>query len=240
VVVFRAGGNFAVLKFVLLVVSVLPIYADDFAFCSATATDTSGNVQPWNCPDNWQRGLRSFIKAGGNTVSVDLTNYIWPSFSAPPGLTIDYNGESKTSAIGEFVISGGSGTGNLMGIIVDDYAAFAIGIASYSEVYSSNFVYPLPGLGMGQMVTFPFTFGVPFTLTLADDIRFGGGAHNGGESTMEKVTVLSGSLTIFDANGNPVPGATISEVPEVSSAWLLLTMAAGLGLSRALSLPFVK
>jgi hypothetical protein len=44
------------------------------------------------------------------------------------------------------------------------------------------------------------------------------------ESDMEDVTSLSGTLTVFDSNGNPVAGASISEVPEVSSLALLLSV----------------
>ena len=105
------------LPFVLLSVpalSTLPARADT-EYCNATATDSSGNVQPWNCPSNWDRGIGSSITASGGTLQVMLDNYIWPIVPTVPGLLIQYSGEAATSASGEFVISGGQELVSLWG-----------------------------------------------------------------------------------------------------------------------------
>jgi hypothetical protein len=132
-----------------------------------------------------------------------------------------------------------------MGFENGDFFAYFVN-SSASEGYSSNFVgwtkYPYTPL-----VTIPFTFGVPFVLTLADNITFSGStagrfSQNEG-SFIEDITAVDVTYTVFDSDGIPVNGATIAEVlvPEVSSAWLLITMAAWLGLCRALrGLPSAK
>ena len=106
---------------------------------------------------------------------MDLHNYIWYDFVAPPGLSIQYSGQTATSSSAEFVVQGGSGSGQLMGTVWVDYAAWhwGRGPAGASEVYDSNFVWPR-GVHGRQLLVFPFTFGVPFTLRLADDIKFFG------------------------------------------------------------------
>jgi hypothetical protein len=81
-------------------------------------------------------------------------------------------------------------------------------------------------------VAVPFTFGVPFPLTLADDITFEGRALNPGPvSAIDDLTSVYVTLHVFDDSGNPVSGASIAEVPELSSLTLLITVV-GLGLLR--------
>jgi len=49
----------------LLAALTLPAYADGFASCTATVTDSVGNVQPWNCP-HWSAFIsESSITASG-------------------------------------------------------------------------------------------------------------------------------------------------------------------------------
>src|ERR1035438_2524786 len=146
-----------------LALCTLPVRAD-LAYCTATATDSSGNVQPWQCPE-WSDFIsESSITASGSSLNAQLDNYMLGAEVPAAGLVIQYQGELSTSSSGEFVISGGSGTGQLRGFDYSDLFAYFDNSAA-SEVYSSNFVYPTRG---GGPVTIPFTFGVPFTLTLAD------------------------------------------------------------------------
>src|ERR1035437_5924669 len=136
-------------------------------------------------------------------------------------MLIQYSGESETSTSGEFVISGGTGNGELMGTATGDYAAwhYGRGPAGANESYYSNFVYPGGRVGYQVPVTFSFTFGVPFTLTLSDEMDFYGSAQYPYDSDLEDITLVYTTLAVFDSNGNPLAGAIISSVPEISSAW---------------------
>jgi hypothetical protein len=221
---------FPLLFLSVLVIATFPARAD-IAYCDATATDALGNVQPWTCSAGWLRGSGSYIRASGNVLNVSLMNYIWPMVTPSPGLTVQCTGEVSTSSSDELMITGGSGTGELMGYAMWDYAAWhnGRGSAGASEVFLSNFVYPTRG---GEIITIPFIFGVPFFLTISDDIQFSLSATYPYYSEFEDVTSVAATLNVFDNNGNPVPDALISSVPEVSSLGLLATVAAGLGMLR--------
>jgi hypothetical protein len=145
-------------------------------------------------------------------------------------LLIQYSGESKTSTTGEFIISGGSGAGVLIGTANGDFFAHREGVANAGETYVSNFVQPGGG-PYSKTVILPFTYGVPFVLTLEDDMVFSGSTSLFGYSELEDVTSVDVTFAIFDdSHRGPVPGAFISAVPEVSSAWLLVTVSGGMGL----------
>ena len=208
----------------------LPAYAD-IAFCSGTITDSSGFIQPWSCGSRWLSGLGSSITASGSNIHVNLVNYIWYDFAPPPGFLLEYSGETQTSATEEFVITGGTGASELRGLARGDYAAWHWdhGPAGASETYISNFVYPGMGVNYSDLVTVPFTFGVPFTLSLSDDIRFSGNANYPYDSDLEDITTVYLDLSVFGADGNPVPGASISAVPEMSSLGLTAALLAGFG-----------
>src|ERR1035438_2928846 len=206
-----------------LALAALPVRSD--LECTGFTIDSSGNQQPWQCPP-LSPGLlshtsESSIGLSEGVLSVDFFTSLIVDIEAPAGLDIIYQGESSTSSTGEFVVSGGSGTGELIGF---DYSG-EDGYGSNGEVddfLTSDF---------GLATTLPFTFGVPFTLTLADTLTFRGDSaissnQNWGYEHYVDITYTN----IVDSNGNLVPGASISEVPEPSSLAFLVTVAGGLGL----------
>jgi hypothetical protein len=193
-----------------------------------------GNVESVSCPPGWLSRLESSISPAGGGLHVTLANYIGPvAFPTTPGVLTQYIGESETSASGEFVITGGSGAGELIARGGNDSAGYIDGM-SVSEAYTSNFLpYPDP-YRMTDIVTVPFTFGVPFALTVGDDMKFSG-ASTGRALSIEDGSFWDAYFFVYDSDGNRVPGAIISgvsevsAVPEASSIWLLFTSVVGFG-----------
>jgi hypothetical protein len=204
----------------------VPMYADTFANCSATATDSMGNVQPWACPDNWQKNLDSSFMVGKGTLTINILNYLFVSVLTPTGLSIQYSGERSTSATETFLITGGSADGTLAGTYGFDYFAHIVN-GAVAETYESN----IPFCGCGptgtRPISIPFTFGVPFTLSMADDFVFSETTPrlgpDAGYSSMEDVTSFNGTLSVLDSNGHVVSNAAIAEVPEPASYLLFAT-----------------
>jgi hypothetical protein len=217
------------MKFLLVVLSALALSAPaaraDIEYCSGTATDSSGNVQSLSCPANFLNVLGSSITASNGTLRATLINYIGPTtFSASSGVFTQYVAETETSASGEFVIRGGSGTGELIANGGNDSIGVFNGV-NVNEVFTSNFLpAPLPTRNGNQIVTIPFTFGVPFVLTVSDDMQLSAATGVGRALEVEDGTFWNALFSVYDSNGSPVPDASISEVPEVSSIWLLVAV----------------
>jgi len=176
------------------------------------------------------------LSASGDTLQVRLDAVVDFHFNADPPAHIDYNGEAETYSAGYFVITGGSGAGELMGTAYGDTFAYFEGSGA-REYYTSNFVYPGNKTYSDPMTPFKFTFGVPFELTIGDDMVFAGSTNfptTQGYSDIEDYTTLNLTMHVFDAQGNAVPGAVITDVspvPEVSSLALLITVS-GIILAR--------
>ncbi|HLK63265.1 MAG TPA: hypothetical protein VKU19_07485 [Bryobacteraceae bacterium] len=208
--------------FIPLFLVTLPASAN-VAYCTGTATDALGNVQPWDCGSAWLRNNYSFV----SPLDSSLGNYVSFSFVVPAGLDVKIHGEVETSSSGEFVISGGSGTGSLAGIATGDYTA-SCGfrtVCQAEETYYSNFVQPpFPTV----VAPFSFTFDVPFVLTISDDIVFSAEyGFSQGDLFFEDATDVFVNFRVLDANGDPVPGAQILQIPEPYS---VVPSATGVGL----------
>ena len=145
------------------------------------------------------------------------------TFSASSGVFTQYVAETETSASGEFVIRGGSGTGELIANGGNDSIGVFNGV-NVNEVFTSNFLAPLPIRNGNQIVTIPFTFGVPFVLTVSDDMQLSAATGVGRALEVEDGTFWNALFSVYDSNGNHVADASISEVPEVSSIWLLVAV----------------
>lgn len=169
-------------------------------------------------------------------MSLSLVDSFRLTITAPPGLIVSDMGFTDTSASQVFVISGGSGAGELMGSVTGEGDVTLGGFTSASHDFTGLV---LPG-AVGPMyisqTTFSFTFGVPFIFAIEDHATFRGLAGGSSPQTSDVDLVFSaaGTLSVFDSNGNPLPNAVVSTVvPEPSSLALFFLLAVSLGLARA-------
>ena len=158
--------------------------------------------------------------SGGNIFFSGSDNNSYTVNVLPPGINASLTwgfGSSSTAISQEVVITGGSGTGYIGGVV--------------SNVFSDCYPYALCPGGGNAVLSVPssFVFGVPFTISLYASLT--GGA--GGPTTSSPETSIQGGggsgydemWTIVDSNGNPVSNAVLTEVPEPSFFLPILALA---------------
>ncbi len=163
------------------------------------------------------------LTTDGTILSANLDNYIYARNNDNGRLIYAY-GRVFSSANGWFVIRGGSGNAELVDPSVDVESAGGIWInAGGGGTFSTNFV---PPIGNGfRPVTIPFTFDVPFFLSVSDDIRFQSGYFTNTEFLFEDGAFLLATFHIQTVDGQPIPGAFIEQTtPEPNLGLAVILM----------------
>jgi hypothetical protein len=212
------------------------------SFCAAVAKDQSGDLSLASCNVSYYPLVAS-INGSGNQIDVSLLNYVYGSADSPAGTTIDFTLVQAAFVSQKFIVEGGSGSGMLLFGGFSDAGCFVCGAGfglNQSISFTSNFL-PSPrhymgawGTSYGNPIEVPFVFGEPLTLSFSSNIQVWPAVPFSKNSYYwELLQQWDAHLEeIVDANGNPVPAASISAVPEPSSIMLLVTAVIGVELIR--------
>jgi hypothetical protein len=218
------------LKYALLLLAA-PVLAETMISSSweCGVKDSSGNISPSACNFNPTSRVSAFNSPGFFSIANYAYGYAQTDI---PGATVSVQGRQTASISDLVVVTGGTGSGELLFDGTGEVGSFDnLNNAHQSVVFQSNFL-NVTGLNFFPVHSeVAFTFGVPLLLTLYSDIQVEGdfplsSCCGGVEAYLgwESVDTWSVSLkSILDDQGNPIPGAQLADAPVPEpAAWLLL------------------
>jgi hypothetical protein len=233
----------------LLILLTLPMAATPFATinCGIEYQATiSGQITPAACEPTLYLSSRAdfVLEPGRLTASFSLfamghvTDSEWVDPPEPPTNWVYFRGDLYASNEITIVVRGGTGQGKLTGsrsassesIIGASWLADSEEYPVFSELtYTSNFL-PLDvqGLPLFFPHEVPFTFDIPFTLSMSGILTFESAKFAYRSIGYEKLFQAETHLSrILDANGALMPGARI-ELVQTPEPGTVLLLAAGL------------
>ncbi len=218
------------LKYALLLLAA-PLLADTMVSNSweCGVKDSSGNISSTACIFNPTSRVSAFNSPGFFSIANYAFGYTQTDI---PGATVSVQGRQTASISELVVVTGGTGSGELLFDGTGEVDSFDnLNNAHQSVVFQSNFLSVTGFDFFPVQSTVAFTFGVPLLLTLYSDIQVDGdfplsSCCGGAEAYLgwESVDTWSVSLkSIVDNQGNAIPGAQLADAPVPEpAAWFLL------------------
>lgn len=185
---------------------------------SFSSTANSERLDIGSCVPAALTNPAAWVSATANPFSVALAGYpgYIPAFDS--GVKIFGSAEWD----GAFEVTGGSGSA---------YFDFLLRVQGAGETIAPLLTVPALGFAVSpndpwfQFYSLPVSFGVPYAYTMYLANSVGPFDSNG-----ENIAMTVDDITIVDASGAPIAGASLAEVPEPHAVWLL-------GVAALLALP---